>query len=294
MIAKPFIKWVGGKTQLLPAISSRYPDELGSSIDTYIEPFVGKGAVLFDILNRYELREIIINDANSALINTYLQIRDNLELLLLNLRILDLEYSVARVPQVYYNLKREEYNAILGSSTSNARSLYAALFIFLNKTCFNGLYRVNRSGNFNVPMGKYVNPKIYDETNLRLVSEKLQGVRIMDREYTSTLRYITDSSFVYIDPPYRPLNRTSNFTAYTPLSFDDDDQEALAEYMCIASDRGAKVLLSNSDPKNTNPEDDFFDDLYSEFNIERIQARRVINCNGDSRGPINELLIKNY
>ena len=170
----------------------------------------------------------------------------------------------------------------------------ASLFIFLNRTCFNGLYRVNSKGEYNVPIGSYKAPLICDEDNLRQVSQALSRVQIVCGDYRNSNFFVDSNTFVYFDPPYRPLNATSNFTAYTENAFDDKSQSELAEYIQELSDRGAYVLASNSDPKNINPEDDFFDDLYSRMRIMRISASRMINSNASSRGKISELLISSY
>ena len=170
----------------------------------------------------------------------------------------------------------------------------AALMIFLNKTCFNGLFRVNKKGLFNVPMGAYKNPLICDEENLRAVSKKLKSVTIVCGDYKESARFIDENTFVYFDPPYRPLTETAGFTSYSENPFEDAEQIELANFVTEMSDRGAKVLVSNSDPKNANEEDDFFDDIYSSHTIRRIEATRMINSNADARGKIRELLISNF
>ena len=170
----------------------------------------------------------------------------------------------------------------------------AALFIFLNKTCFNGLYRVNKKGLYNVPAGKYKNPRICDADNLNAVAKALQPVDIICGDYKESLDFIDKNTFVYFDPPYRPLTNTANFTSYTENEFDDAAQKELAEYVQIISQKGASIVLSNSDPKNSNPNDNFFDKLYSNQFIRRISANRMINSNSSGRGKISELLISNY
>ena len=166
--------------------------------------------------------------------------------------------------------------------------------IFLNKTCFNGLYRVNKSGCFNVPMGSYKNPLICDENNLRAISEKLQKVTIICGDYTKLINLINENTFVYFDPPYRPLTNTASFTSYTENSFDDKKQIELSNFINEIHKKGAKILLSNSDPKNSNPKHNFFDILYSDYKIKRVDATRMINCSGKSSGKIKELLISNF
>ncbi len=168
------------------------------------------------------------------------------------------------------------------------------MLIFLNKTCFNGLYRVNRKGFYNVPMGAYKNPMICDEENLRAVSHKLQGVKIVCGDYKKSAEFVDNHTFVYFDPPYRPLTETSSFTAYTEDCFNDEKQRELARFVGSMNSAGAKIVVSNSDPKNTNPDDDFFDEIYSEQRIRRVEATRMINSNSDARGKIKELLISNF
>jgi DNA adenine methylase len=192
----------------------------------------------------------------------------------------------------YYYEKRDLFNSYIQSNDNEI--LRAALFIYLNKTCFNGLYRVNKKGLFNVPMGSYKNPTICDTDNLVLVSKKLQNVEIISGDYGKTKDMIDENTFVYFDPPYRPLSKTAEFTSYTNADFNDVNQIELANYTKELSQKGAKILLSNSDPKNTNPNDEFFDELYKPFSINRISAKRSINRNAKDRGKISELLVCNY
>lgn len=293
---KPFIKWAGGKSQILNDIRAIYPEELGKSINKYAEPFIGGGAVLFDILSRYRLDEIYISDINRELINAYKTIRDNCEELVELLRMLQEEYlalnDVDR--KTYFYVKRSRFNELKVILSENNSIEMAALFIYLNKTCFNGLYRVNSKGQYNVPSGVYKNPLICDEKNLINISNRLQNVQMICGDYRESIKFIDKDTFVYFDPPYRPLTATASFTAYTEGLFDDDDQRDLANYVKELTNIGAKVAISNSDPKNTNDSDDFFDELYAKQNIERISANRMINSKGDGRGKINELLITNY
>ena len=292
---KPFIKWVGGKGQLIPEISKLYPVELGKTINKYAEIFIGGGAVLFDILSKYRLDEVYISDKNLELINTYKTIRDNVDILIKSLKEMENQYVPMNNEdrKVYYYEKRSEYNNLkINIEENNIRK--AALFIFLNKTCFNGLYRVNKKGEYNVPMGAYKNPKICDEENLKNVSLALKNVKIIYADYKESKDFIDDKTFVYIDPPYRPLNITSSFTSYTENDFSDKEQIELANYIDILNEKGAKVVISNSDPKNTNENDNFFDELYKNYNINRVKATRMLNSNASLRGEINELLITNY
>ena len=292
---KPFIKWVGGKGQLLSEINKLYPVELGKNINKYAEIFVGGGAVLFDILSKYKLDEVYISDKNLELINTYKSIRDDVGILIKLLKEMEEQYTSLNNEnrKLYYYEKRREYNNLkINIEENNIEK--AVLFIFLNKTCFNGLYRVNKKGEFNVPIGTYKKPKICDEENLKNVSMALKKVKIVYADYRESEEFIDNKTFVYIDPPYRPLNITSSFTSYTENDFSDKEQIELAEYIDILNKKGAKIVISNSDPKNNNIDDNFFDELYKNYNINRVKATRMLNSNANLRGAINELLITNY
>lgn len=288
---KPFLKWAGGKSQLIEIIRRVYPQELGGTILKYAEPFVGGGALLFDILDTYELDSIYISDTNAELINTYKILRDNADGLISFLS----RYQDEYIPlsndsrKKYYYKKRKRYNELKSLAVLDTE--IASIFIFLNKTCFNGLYRVNAKGEYNVPIGSYKTPLICDEENLIRVSKALSNVEIVCGDYRKSNGFIDRNTFAYFDPPYRPLNTTSNFISYTNKLFDDKAQAELADYIQELSDRGAYVITSNSDPKNMDPNDNFFDELYSKMKIMRISASRVINSNASSRGKINELLI---
>ena len=194
--------------------------------------------------------------------------------------------------KIYYYSKREEFNFLKKELNKNEVKL-AALMIFLNRTCFNGLYRVNKRGDFNVPMGNYKMPKICDEENLLNISIKLQNVNIVYGDYTKSYNFVDENTFVYFDPPYRPLNKTASFTSYTEFSFEDKEQKELSEYFELLNKKNAKLLLSNSDPKNENIDDDFFDELYKQFYIKRVSSQRVINSKGTNRGKITEILVSN-
>lgn len=288
---KPFIKWAGGKSQLLNEIRKKYPER----IERYCEPFVGGGAVLLDVLANFQPDEVLINDINDELINLYIQIRDNVEFLINNLSELqELYWSMdENSRKVFYIKQRERFN--LGIQTDNiSEAEMAYLFIFLNKTCFNGLYRVNKKGLFNVPIGSYKKPLICDTDNLRLVSNLLQNVKIMCGDYSETADFISENTFVYIDPPYRPLLATASFTSYSNIKFGDEEQVDLSRFIDKISDNGAKVVASNSDPKNVDENDNFFDTIYSAYDISRVSATRMINSKSNGRGSINELLICNY
>lgn len=292
---KPFLKWAGGKSQLLKEIECYYPFDSGK-ITKYAEPFVGGGAVLFDILSKYDLEQIYISDINAELINTYRIIRYDVDALIEMLYGMKNEFipldTDAR--KEYYMKKRERFNDLKVNGNENINIEKAALMIFLNKTCFNGLFRVNKKGLFNVPMGSYKNPMICDEANLRAVSEKLQKVTIVCGDYRESADFIDENTFVYFDPPYRPITDTASFTAYTENLFNDEEQIELARFVDEMHKKGAKVVISNSDPKNTNTKDDFFDNIYSAYKIKRVEATRMINCNSEARGKIKELLISNF
>ena len=292
--AHPFVKWAGGKTQLLDTLKSNLPSGIGKTITKYAEPFVGGGAFLFSLLEEYSFEEIYISDNNKELMNVYGIIRDNCNELLDALGVLQNEYNAlsAESQEQFYYEKREEFNEV--ELNDNARIRKAALFIFLNKSCFNGLYRVNKKGKFNVPFGKHKSISICDRDNLTKISAMLQNVVIRACDYHEVLSFADNSTLVYFDPPYRPLNVTSGFTSYTEDDFSDRNQIELAEFFKALSDKEVKVMLSNSDPKNINENDNFFDDLYAGFNLWRVEASRMINSKGSSRGKIKELLIKNY
>jgi len=289
---KPFIKWAGGKSQLINDIRTKYP----KIIDCYCEPFVGGGAVLFDVLANMKPQKIIINDINAELINTYIQVQQNVDELIIQLSELQHKYwnmNDEERKNMYLSM-RERFNSLKINGNADVNLEKAALFIFLNKTCFNGLYRVNKKGLFNVPIGSYKKPPICDSDNLKTISTLLQGVTIRCGDYSECADFIDDNTFVYIDPPYRPLTATASFTAYSENAFNDDEQIRLGQFVDYLNQKGAKVVISNSDPKNTDENDHFFDNLYSSYSIQRVSANRMINSNGNSRGSISELIICNY
>ena len=293
---RPFVKWAGGKGNLILQLSNFYPNELRNGIiERYIEPFVGGGAVLIDILQNYDVRQAYAFDINMDLINSYNVIKNNVEELITNLKRMETEYLQLEQEErknYFYN-KRNEYNDyVLQENEQNIQR--AAQFIYLNRTCFNGLYRVNKDGKFNVPVGSYKNPTICDEENLRNLSELIQNVQFQYGDYRRSMEYVTENTFVYFDPPYRPLNMTSGFTSYTKEDFNDDNQRELATFYRELNERNAKLMLSNSNPKNINEEDKFFDNIYQGFNIDEIYASRMINANSNGRGKISEILVTNY
>lgn len=289
---KPFVKWAGGKSQLISEIRKKYPEK----INCYCEPFVGGGAVLFDVLANYKPEKVLINDINKELIITYYQLQNNVDNLIKKLFALQKEFISADLEQRknIYNNNRKLYNSLKNKSCENNELEIASLFIFLNKTCFNGLYRVNKNGDFNVPMGSYKNPLICDEINLKKSSSLLKNVKIICGDYSKCIDYINDETFVYIDPPYRPLTQTSSFTSYSAKVFDDKEQIRLADFINIISRKGAIVVASNSDPQNADENDMFFDNLYKNYSIKRIQAKRAINSKSEGRGNVSELLISNF
>lgn len=293
---KPILKWAGGKSQLLADISHAYPEGFGKTIRRYAEPFVGGGAVLFDVLSKYEMDEIYISDVNAELINMYLVVRDHAEELITILTTYQNEYYAldSAGQKKYYYDKREAFNKLIATGESKTGVKSAALFIFLNRTCFNGLYRANKSGLFNVPKGEQTNPLICNEDNIRAVSAALAKVQIVCGDYSASKSFINNHTLVYLDPPYRPLKGRDSFISYTETEFDDSCQRALAGFIEDMDTRGAYIILSNSDPKNVDPEDDFFEDLYADYDVQRINAKRKINRNADHRGYITELLIKNF
>ncbi len=286
---KPFVKWAGGKTQLINDIDSN----ISSKTHTYIEPFVGGGALLFYLLNHYpNLKKVVINDINTDLIDTYKVIKNNVE---------ELISLLQKWQNEYYNLlektedKKEYYyqKRMLFNKRSSNQVTQSALFIFLNKTCFNGLYRVNRKNEFNVPIGSYKKPLICDTENLNAVSLALQKVEILNGDFEQTLSYAEKETLFYFDPPYKPLSKTSSFNAYAKDEFNDEEQIRLADFCKKIDSLGYNWILSNSDVKGKNPNDNFFDDLFKDFQINRVLAKRSINANPKKRGQLTELLITN-
>ncbi len=299
--AKPFLKWAGGKGQLLEAFQKFYPIELREGkIETFCEPFVGGGAVFFDIAQKFSIKSALLCDNNEDLILTYLVIQKKVPNLIEKLDRFQNQYlklNEEKRTEYYYQM-RERFNAqkksMNYSRISNKWIERAAQIIFLNRTCFNGLFRFNSKGEFNVPQGRYKNPKILDTENLLKVSQLLSVAEIQKADFREIKNRVNENTFVYYDPPYRPLNQTSSFTAYSKDAFGDPEQIALATLFSELNQKGVKQMLSNSDPKNHNLDDHFFDDLYKDFQIFRVPARRVINSSGDKRQAINEIVVTNY
>ena len=294
-IVKPFVKWAGGKNSLIPQLTKYYPLELKEgTIERYIEPFIGGGAVLIDILQRYKVKEAYAFDINIDLINCYNVIKNNVHELIKQLEKKEKKFISldSEERQKYFYDIREEYNSYKLKNGLNIKR--ASEFIFLNRTCFNGLYRVNKEGKFNVPCGKYKNPTICDSNNLRNLSKLIENVIFEYGDYRKSEQYVNQNTFVYFDPPYRPISATSGFTSYTKEDFNDDAQIELAKYYDKLSLKNAKLMLSNSNPKNINENDTFFENIYKGFYINEVFAKRVINSNAKERGQISELLITNY
>jgi len=292
-VAKPFLKWAGGKSQLINDIEKALPNVVYKDKFTYIEPFVGSGAVLFWMLNNFpNLRKAVINDINEDLINTYKTIASKPKELISILETLQSEFHglerKVEAKKEYYYQKRDLYN-----KRKEEPSGQAALFIFLNRTCFNGLYRVNRKNEYNVPMGSYKRPTICDKENLLAVSQVLQKVEILCGDYEETLNWADYNSLFYFDPPYKPLSETSSFNSYSKDEFNDQEQIRLRDFCRKLDVLNHTWILSNSDVKGKEENDNFFDDLYSDFTIQRVDARRSINANPEKRGALKELLITN-
>jgi len=276
--AKPFVKWAGGKRQLLPELLKFIPKKFNN----YFEPFVGGGALFFELYNLGVLKDkkIFLSDINEELINSYKVIKNYPHELIEKLK----EFKAKHTKEFYYQIRdldRNENYKILDSITKAAR------FIYLNKTCFNGLYRVNKKGYFNVPIGSYKNPQIVDEENILEVSKTLKNVVIKHCDYKEILRYTKKNDFVYFDPPYYPLNDTANFTSYTQNNFLENEQIELFKTFETLSNKGICVLESNSDT-------DFIKNLYKNYKIEKVLANRPINSKTNKRGKITEVLIRNY
>ncbi|OGO41180.1 MAG: modification methylase, partial [Chloroflexi bacterium RBG_16_57_9] len=292
--AKPFLKWAGGKSQLLEQIIEFLPVELRSGkIRRYAEPFVGGGAVFFHIAQTYQhIKEFYFSDVNEELVLLYQTVQRGVEELIQLLARMESSYlalDIQRRKQFFYearasfNQNRSRIDFGLFQPDWIDR---AAQIIFLNRTCFNGLFRVNSKGEFNVPFGDYKNPRICDSENLLTVSQILQRAIIYCADFTDCLRFVNPETFVYFDPPYRPISKTASFNSYSKYDFNDASQARLAE-LCRALDKmGVKWMVSNSDPKNEISEDNFFDELYRGFEINRVSATRMINSNATKRGPI--------
>ncbi|NKQ37223.1 MAG: DNA adenine methylase [Chloroflexi bacterium] len=299
--ARPFLKWAGGKGRLLSQIEEYLPPALSESrIRRYVEPFVGGGALFFYLRQKYDLTDYYLFDRNPELILVYRVVRDDVEALLACLQEMEADYLPLAEDgrKAFYYQIRQQFNeqraAIDFSEGQPGWAKRAAQLIFMNRTGYNGLFRVNSKGAFNVPFGRYKNPAICRTDNLRAASQALQGVHIEQGEFTACEPFVDERTFVYFDPPYRPLSATAHFTAYAKEPFGDVEQLELARFYGRLHQTGAYLMLSNADPRNTNPDDTFFEDAYYGFRVERIQASRAINSRAGKRGPISELLIMNY
>lgn len=301
--AKPFLKWAGGKAKLLPEIENRLPkkDIKEGKIKTYIEPFIGGGAVFFYMLSKYNFDNLIISDINKELILTYRVIKDKPKELINILEKHDKRYnnlSSLEEKQEFYYFIRDKFNK--GKETINYENIgadeinHASFMIFLNKSCFNGLYRENKKGGFNVPFGKKEKVNSFEKENILAVSKELKNTIILNGDFEIIKNYVDENTFIYMDPPYRPLKNKESFKDYSKEEFNDDTQKRLNKFCKYINELGAKFMESNSDPKNTDEEDEFFDELYNDFNIERVKAARSINSKGNGRGKISEIIIKNY
>lgn len=296
--AAPFLNWLGGKRQLLPTIQAYYPHNAGYHADTYIEPFVGGGAVLFDVLSSHSFKTVVINDLDPNPMNAYRLVRDHVE-----------EYiaAITAEQEVYtskdydgksehYYAARQEFNALTPEDDPMRK---AVLALFLNRVSFNSLYRMNRKGEMNASWSKDTRKFTVDMDNLRKVSALLNndGVILENTSYANLEQYFNDTTFAFFDPPYRALSKTANFNRYgngtVQEQWDDTTQRNLQQFVEKVDQRGTRFLMTNSDPKNTNPEDTFFDDLYATYDIRRVPARRSISTKASTRKGVNELFISN-
>jgi DNA adenine methylase len=279
---KPFLKWLGGKTRLLPQLDPLFPTEFAR----YVEPFVGGGAVFLHLAQKQKFKSAILCDVSEELTVAWKAVQDDPLGLCRALKRLADEYlalPTADREKFYYQM-REEHNQKKGSPKKRA-----ARVVFLNKTCYNGLFRHNSKGGFNSPFGRYDKPAFYDVENIGSVSNALRGAMILNGDFTDCERFVNKGTFVYFDPPYRPLSATSSFTSFSGRGFDDADQERLAASFKRLDKRGAKLMLSNSDTP-----DGYFEGLYAGFNIHRVRAGRSVNSNPELRGKVSELVITNY
>lgn len=292
--AKPFIKWVGGKGQLIEQLEALLPADFAERKNvTYIEPFVGGGAMLFYMLQTYpNIKSAVINDINPDLTLCYQVVRDNPTELIQSLNSIQFAYYALQTEEerkVFFLQQRERFNSKSLNKIENT-----TLFFFLNRTCFNGLYRVNKAGKFNVPFGKYATPTICDSATIYADSKLLQKVDIMTGDFEQTFAKIEGDTFFYFDPPYRPLSNTSCFNDYSKEDFNDDAQIRLKLFCDRLNENGVNFMLSNSDCLNKDGTDRFFDDLFFDYSIERVWASRNVNAIASKRGKLTELLIRNY
>lgn len=295
--ARPFLKWAGGKGQLLTQLDEHLPNDLQSKSFTYIEPFVGGGAMLFYMLSKFpNITKVVINDINPHLVTAYRVVINQPQELIQRLSALESDYFSRpdeETKREYYLKVRSIFNEDYLDDVDRTKYL-----LFLNRTCFNGLYRVNARGNFNVPFGRNLHPTICNTDTILADSELLNrvDVTILNGDFEQTANEMGDGlNFFYFDPPYRPLNATSSFNSYAKEEFNDDEQIRLRDF-CARLNKESTVrwMLSNSDCSAKNPDDTFFEDIYADFHINRVYASRAINANPSKRGKLTELLIKNY
>lgn len=272
---RPFVKWAGGKGQLLKDLEAHFPE----NFHTYYEPFLGGGAVFFHLVEKRPRFTAVLSDINEELINTYRIVKDKVEDLIVQLKSHKAKYKLAP-EKYYYEVRAQEPWDEVGR---------AARLIFLNKTCYNGLYRVNKEGKFNVPFGEYKNPRICDRENLRVISQVLQwsNAKLLATDYREATKNAKKDDFIYFDPPYQPVSATANFTSYTHSGFSLEEQKRLGEWFRELDNRGCQVLLSNSDTQEVL-------DIYSGYHIQKVSALRAISCKGNKRKGHTELIISNF
>lgn len=292
--AKPFIKWVGGKSQLIEQLEALLPADFAKRENvTYIEPFVGGGAMLFYMLQTYpNIKSAVINDINPNLTLCYQVVRDNPTDLIKSLNAIQSEYYALQSEDARKSFFIQQRNRFNTNSLNPIEN--STLFFFLNRTCFNGLYRVNKAGKFNVPFGKYTTPTICDSATIYADSKLLQNVEILTGDFEQTFIKIKGNTFFYFDPPYRPLSNTSSFNNYTKEDFNDDAQIRLKKFCDRLNENGIDFMLSNSDCLSQNGTDRFFDDLFFEYKIKRVWASRNINAIASKRGKLTEIVVNNY
>lgn len=294
---KPFLKWAGGKGQLLSQLDQHLPKGISRIDFTYLEPFVGGGAMLFHILQQFpNIKKAVINDINSYLITAYRVIKNSPDELIKRLSELENQYYSTgdnEDQKSFFLRVRETFNEVEMDDVDRTKYL-----IFLNRTCFNGLYRVNSKGKFNVPFGRYLHPTICNAETIKADSELLNRVElvILNGDFERTIEHLSDGfNLFYFDPPYRPLNATSSFNSYSKEDFNDEEQIRLRDFCARLSEYpNVKWMLSNADCSAKNPDDTFFEEIYGDFNINRVYASRAINANPSKRGKLTELLITNY
>lgn len=269
-LPRPVLKWAGGKGRLLPQLLKHLPADFSA----YHEPFVGGGALFFELVAQARIRQAFLSDINSSLIDVYLGLRD---------------YPDVVIDALKHHVHEHDYYYFVRALDPQGLTLpeRAARIIYLNKTCYNGLFRENRAGQFNVPFGRYRNPTICDEPNLRAASRALQGVDIARRHFATVLDVAKPGDFVYFDPPYHPVSATANFTAYDRNGFGPDDQRQLRDVFAVLAERGVAALLSNSDTP-------FVRELYAGFPIETVYAARAVNSKGNGRGKVAEVIVRNW